>query len=132
MKILRRAFILLLVVAAGCFILGFALFRMPVGKRVSIESEVKFKSFDLPIGTLRESYWEYPLGNEHLYLADGSLFYVSKEDQERVWAEAPSKLRERRRTLKVVVSACPVLVGGFGKARIDQLVEMPGQPLMQK
>jgi len=77
--------------------------------------------------------WEaWPWGGTTLFLVDERVFQISRRDDRRVWAEPWSVLDKERRTKRVVLSAYPVIAGGYGPARIDEIIDVPGIPYVTK
>lgn len=133
MKRLRK-WLILFVALIGCyFVVGLLLFRLPIGRKQRLQGAVWFKYFDLGDGSFRYWAWEaWPWGSKDLYLVDKRLLYVSKSDYQRLWAEDPFVLDKQSRTKKVVVAVYPVLLGGYGKAKVESIEEVQGTPLITK
>lgn len=133
MKRLRSIALFLAALIGAYFSIGLVLFRLPIGTKQRIEGDVWFKYLDLGDGSLRHWTWEvWPWGSEDLFLVGDRLFRVSKADDRRVWADDPFLLEKRKMTKHVVVTAYPVLIGGYGRADVESILEVPGVPFITK
>jgi hypothetical protein len=117
----------------GYFAIGGLLFRLPTGERQRFEGEVMWKLFGSGDGSMRYWLWEaWPWGGTSLFLVDERVFQISPRDDQRVWSEPWSVLDKQRRTKRVVLSAYPVIVGGYGRARVEEIIDVPGIPYVTK
>ena len=84
-------------------------------------------------GSARHWLWEaWPWGAANLFLVDGRVLQISERDDALLWSEPWSVLEKELRTKRVIISAYPVLVGGYGLARIESIVDVDGIPLVSK
>jgi hypothetical protein len=133
MKRLRKIATLLAAVVGCYFIIGLLLYRCPIGKKQRFEGEVCFKYVDLGDGSFRRLTWEmWPWGSHNLSLVGEISFHISKSDALRIWADGPDALDEQKKTRRVILTAYPVLIGGYGRAAVGAINEVPGQPCVMK
>lgn len=102
--------------------LPFAAFRIPEGAPVYITGEIREFSFDstsdLPV--MLRSQFEAMFGNRGLSFVDGPRIYVSDEDYDRCWADAPVDAG-RGYLISVQAEARPLLIGGYEVAEIRKV-----------
>jgi hypothetical protein len=134
MKRLGKVAVVVVCIAVGYFSIGALLFRLPVGQRSRFEGEVMWKLFtDSGESLARHWLWEvWPWGGTNLFLVDGRVFQISARDDKRVWSEPWSVLDKQRRTKRVILSAYPVIAGGYGCARVEEITDVPGVPYVTK
>lgn len=133
MKRLRKILALLVAVISCYFIFGLLLYRFPIGSKRQFTGEVCFRMIDLGDGSFRDLAWEmWPWGSCNLSLVGEMSFHVSKRDAFKIWGDGPEALDQRKKTRRVVLSAYPVLIGGYGRAVVQTIDEIPGHPLVMK
>ncbi len=114
---LQAAFFIVALVA-----LPFAAFRIPEGPPVSITGEIREFSFDstADLTVMLRSQFETLFGNRGLSFVDGPRIYVSEEDYDRCWADAPVDVG-RGYLISVQAEARQLLFGGYEVAEIRKV-----------
>lgn len=138
LKRLLRAILYLFSVFVILFIfstaLGFLRYRITTGEEIVIRREIKYQIIDL-IGfdPYRALVIEPLAGNRRVFVIneDGSTgwFYVSPEDNERVW---PENLYEIDYTFEATFKTKKLLLGGYAPAQVVEIQKVDRKPRISK
>ena len=60
------------------------------------------------------------------------MLYVSRSDRVRLWKINPHDMAEKNINYSVTFKAKKLTFGGFGKAKIINIEEISGQPIIYK
>lgn len=109
----------------------FIIFRLPNGERnIIIVDTVVFKmvdtSYDLRL------IFESVLGGKAVYLSNGARIFVRTHDYNVIWSVSPVVRAQNENTMKVSVSAPPLLFGGVGRAKLLKAEEKDQSPVIIK
>lgn len=109
----------------------FVVFRLPSGERnVLIVDTVVFKMVDSSYG-FRHAF-ESVLGGRAVHLSSGAKIYVRSQDYNAIWSVSPLVRAQNENTVKVSLSAPPLIFGGLGRATLLEAKAIDEPPVIIK
>lgn len=130
LKLLVTLFLLVMV-------FNFIRYRLPKGKSVSLERKMVFQMIDIgQADGWRCNVFESLLGKKRISVVDEheqvTWFYVNQADFAQCWKTSPFKLQKQSQTLLLTLDVQPLLLGGYGPAKITNIEFINEMPMIRK
>ncbi len=133
-KIIITALFSFVITLAIIFLSLYVRYRLPaLSGRIVVEWPVHYKMLVFATEDNVRYLFESQLrGKKLLSLQNGQAFWLSAEDGDKLWPEAPVVMSEKGYTIKAKISAQPLYFGGYAYAKLLSFEKVEGQPYITK